>query len=112
MTLRVSKAQSTYLVDSDDQLGSLHSSEMLDRSRDTDSEVQLRGDDLQTKRRIGFMSGACHMLSPYRSLWKTAYLSGLSDLEVVVRVSSVDGSSGRTDSCKRERGPAVNNEPA
>ena len=42
-----------YLVDGDDQLGSLHSSKMLDRPRDTDSEVQLRGDNLGGDEREG-----------------------------------------------------------
>lgn len=37
---------STDLVDGNDQLGSLHSCEMLDRARDTDGEVQLRSDNL------------------------------------------------------------------
>lgn len=35
-----------YLVDGDDELGLLHTSQMLDRSRDTDGHVQLGSNDL------------------------------------------------------------------
>lgn len=60
------------LVDGDDHLGLLHTSKVLDGTRDTDGNVELRGNDL----------------------------TGLADLERVVGVASVDGSTRGTDSWK------------
>lgn len=89
----------TYLVDSNDQLGLLHSSEMLNSTRDSDGEVELgsndlgRGEDRSRQSRSSFEGNAR----------KQQYLSSLSDLQVVVGVSSVDGGSRGSDSWRRKK---------
>lgn len=66
---------------------------MLNSARNTNGDVELRGDNL-----IAIPEILVHNACKRNAIW--AYLSCLTDLQRVIGVTGINGRSGSADSCK------------